>query len=49
MELRDKQYVIKTLEEYLDGVDFFGKIELNCQNSKIISVNVTRCLKPKRS
>jgi hypothetical protein len=42
----NNEWLLSTLKEYLDKPDFFGKIELNVQNGQIITVNVTRSIKP---
>lgn len=42
MKEADRDFVLELLEQYLRENHFFGKIELNIQNSRIITVNITR-------
>lgn len=46
MNEEDKNWLLDTLKEYLTDNDFYGKIELNIQASRIVAVNINRSIKP---
>jgi len=45
----NQSWILDELKKYLDNKDFFGKVELNIQNGQIITVNVTRSVKPPKN